>query len=91
MGWIGTYLWDGYRHICGMDRTVYFVAEVLNGRSIFFWEKHKNNVGLIHTHICAGLSAGIFCRVFCRDILQEYFAGILQGYFVGKKVFFLYH
>jgi len=44
----------------------------------------KHNVGLMQKHICAGFTAGIFCRdfagIFCRDI---------AGIFCGEKEGFL--
>jgi len=60
---------------CGIDTYMYFLGI---GRNI------KHNVGLMQKHICAGFTAGIFCRdfagIFCRDI---------AGIFCGEKEGFL--
>jgi len=46
----------------------------------------KHNVGLMQKHICAGFTAGIFCRdfagIFCRDIARIFY-GEKRGIFVS--------
>jgi len=47
---------------------------------MYFWgigRNIKHNVGLMQKHICAGFTAGIFCRdiagIFCRDIARIFY------------------
>jgi len=78
-----------------MDKKSYFVAEVLNGRSIFFWNWQKHKKIMWDWYICIfvqGFLQGYFAEIFCRDILQKYFAGIFcrdtAGIFCGEKEVF---